>query len=80
MKNHYRLIAVDLTRRKELDADPKATEQIEIVGQLKKLDADDIALDAGDDQSMCAVTVLEKLKKQNENFPKENFLKEVYQY
>ena len=58
MKNHYRLIAVDLTRRKELDADPKATEQIEIVGQLKK-------------------KFLLKLKLK---FPKENFLKEVYQY
>ena len=35
-KNHYRLIAVDLSRQKELDADPKAIQQIEFVGQLKK--------------------------------------------
>ena len=33
IKNHYRLIAVDLSRQKELDADPKAIQQIEFVGQ-----------------------------------------------
>ena len=32
IKNHYRLIAVDLSRQKELDADPKAIQQIEFVG------------------------------------------------
>ena len=32
IKNHYRLIAVDLSRQKELDADPKAIQQIELVG------------------------------------------------
>ena len=35
IKNIYRLIAVDLSRQKELDADPKAIEQIEFVGKLK---------------------------------------------
>ena len=35
IKNHYRLMAVDLSRKKELDADPEAIEQIEFVGQLK---------------------------------------------
>ena len=39
IKNHYRLIAVDLSRQKELDADPKAIQQIEFVGQLKTPDA-----------------------------------------
>ena len=33
IKNHYRLIAVDLSRPKELDADPKAIQEIEFVGQ-----------------------------------------------
>ena len=33
IKNHYRLIAVDLSRQKELDADPKAIQKIELVGQ-----------------------------------------------
>ena len=41
MKNHYRLIVIDLSRQKELDADPKAIHQIEFVGQWKKLDATD---------------------------------------
>ena len=36
-KNHYRLIAVDLSRQKELHADPQAIQQMEFVGQLKKL-------------------------------------------
>ena len=36
IKNHYILIAVDLIREKELDANPKAIQQIEFVGQLKK--------------------------------------------
>ena len=33
IKNHYRLIAVDLSRQKEVDADPKAIQQIKFVGQ-----------------------------------------------
>ena len=31
VKNHYRLIAVDLSRHKELDADFKAIQQVEFV-------------------------------------------------
>ena len=34
VKKNYRLIAVDLSRQKELDADPKAIQQIELVIQL----------------------------------------------
>ena len=30
-------MAVDLRRQKELDSDPKAIQQIQFVGQLKKL-------------------------------------------
>ena len=37
IKNHYRLIAADLSRQTELDADPKAIQKIEIDGQLRKL-------------------------------------------
>ena len=33
-KNHYKLIATDLSRQKNLDADPNAIQQIEFVGQL----------------------------------------------
>ena len=61
-KNHYRLIAVDLCRQKELDADPKAIQQIEFVRQLEKLDDNDNAKDAGNDQSMFFPTILEKTK------------------
>ena len=34
IKNHYRLIAVDLSRQNELDADPKVIQEIEFVRQL----------------------------------------------
>ena len=36
IKNHYRLVEVDLSRQKKLHADPKAIQQKEFVGQLKK--------------------------------------------
>ena len=42
-KNHYILTTDDLSRQRELDADPKAIQQIEFVGKLKKLDVDDDA-------------------------------------
>ena len=34
-KDHYQLIAVDLSKQKELDADPRAIQQIELYGMLK---------------------------------------------
>ena len=34
-KNHYRIIAVDLSRKKELDADTKAIQHLEFDGKLK---------------------------------------------
>ena len=34
-KYHYQLIAVDLSKQKELDADSKAIQQIEFYGMLK---------------------------------------------
>ena len=34
-KDHYQLIAVDLSKQKELDADPRATQQIEFHGILQ---------------------------------------------
>ena len=55
-KNYYRLIAVDLSRQKELDAAPKAIEQIEFFRQLKKLDASNDNV-----ESMFFLTILEKL-------------------
>ena len=35
IKNHYRLIAVNLSRQKELDTDSEAIQKMEFVGQLK---------------------------------------------
>ena len=52
IKNHYRLIAVDLSRQKQLHADLKAIQQIELVGQLKKLDDNDSATDDSSYQSI----------------------------
>ena len=37
MKNHCILIAVNLSRQKDLDADPKAIQQIDFLGQLKNI-------------------------------------------
>ena len=34
-KDHYQLIAVDLSKQKELDADPKDNQQIEFYGKLR---------------------------------------------
>ena len=47
-KDHYQLIAVDLSKQKELDADPRAIQQIEFFGKL------------GTNSQVC--TVLEKSK------------------
>ena len=52
MQNHYRLIAVDLSRQK-IDADLKAIQQIDIVGQL---------IDADRTQSIFILKILEKVK------------------
>ena len=57
IKNHYRLIVINLSRQKELDTDSKAIQQIEFVGQLKKLNADN-----NNDESMSVLTILEKIK------------------
>ena len=35
LKNHYKLIAVDLSKQRELDADPRAIQQIEFYGLIK---------------------------------------------
>ena len=35
VRDHYRLIAIDLSKQKELDDDLKAIQQIEFIRQLK---------------------------------------------
>ena len=57
IKNHYRLITVDLSRLKELDADPKAIQQIEFVGKLKNPDDAIVA-----NESPFVLTILENVK------------------
>ena len=52
IKNHYRLIAADLSIQRELDTNSKVIQQIELVEQLEKLDAEENAIDKGKDQSM----------------------------
>ena len=56
IKNNYRLRAVDLSRQIELDADPKAIQQIKLVSQLK--DIDGINTDGA--ESMFILRILEK--------------------
>ena len=62
IKNPYGLKPVDLNRQKELCSDLKAIQQIECVGQLKKLDDNDNARDAGNDQFLFILAILEKIK------------------
>ena len=63
IKNYYRLKAADLSRQKDLDADPKAIEQIEFIGQLKNPDNAIIAI-----ESMFVLTILEKIKERKLKF------------
>ena len=63
IKNHYRLIAADLSIQRELDTNSKVIQQIELVEQLEKLDAEENAIDKGKDQSMFLLRMQEKIKK-----------------
>ena len=58
VKNHYRLIAIDLGGQKESDSDTKATQQVKFVGQLKNVDV----VNADGIQSMFVLPILEKIK------------------
>ena len=51
------LIAIDLSRQKELDADSKAIQQMGFIRQLKKLDNTNT-----NDESMFTLTILENIK------------------
>ena len=62
IRNLYRLIEVDLSRQKELDADTKAIQQIEFLRQLKNLNNDYNATNADGTQSVLILTILEKFK------------------
>ena len=62
IKNNYRLIAVDLSQQKELDADPKAIQQTEFVEQLKNVDG----INADGAESMFVLIILEKNHRRKE--------------
>ena len=68
IKNHYRLIEIDLSRQKELDADPKAIQQIEFVKQSKNEDG----INAGGMQSMFILMIIEKIKETRLKLPQGN--------
>ena len=55
--NLYKLIAVDLSRQKELDADPKSIKEEKYVRQLEKLDSNFNAADAGNDQHIFVLKI-----------------------
>ena len=50
IKDYYRQLVVDLSRQKELDADPKTIQHVELVGQLKNATN---VIDDDDDESVC---------------------------
>ena len=61
IKNYYRLVAIDLSRQKELLAYSKAKKWIEFVGQLR----DDVAVNDTDKELKTVLATLEKSGKQN---------------
>ena len=63
VKNHFRLIAVDLSWQKESDTDPKPIQYIEFLGQLKRLDDNDNGTDTGNDQTKFLLKILGKIRK-----------------
>ena len=67
IKKHYRLIAIELTRQKVLDTNPKAIQQIEFVGLLKNPDNEIVA-----NESMFALKILEKIKEKRLTFFRES--------
>ena len=58
IKNHYRLIPDDLIGQKELNADLKLNQHIELVAQFKYVDG----LNADSAESMFLLTASEKIK------------------
>ena len=57
VRDHYRLIAIDLSKQKELDDDLKAIQQIEFIRQLKNSEDEVFA-----NESIFFIKILEKTK------------------
>ena len=64
VKNHYRSIAVDLSKQKELVVDPKSIRQIEFVEYLKNVDG----INADGEEPMFVLTILGKIKQKRLEF------------
>ena len=62
IKYHYRLIAIDLSRQKQSDADSYEIQQIEFVGQLKNIGANGTTTVADGTQNMFILKIIEKIK------------------
>ena len=61
-------MAVDFSLQK----DSRVMQEMKFLGQLKKLDANDNATDAGTDQNMFFLTILEKIKRTRLNISRGN--------
>ena len=57
VRDHYRLIAIDLSKQKEFDDDLKAIQQIEFIRQLKNSEDEVFA-----NESIFFIKILEKTK------------------
>ena len=63
IKNHYKLIAVDLSRQKNWMLIRKQSGKQNLLDQtIKKSDDNGNAIDAGNNQSMFDLTIFEKIK------------------
>ena len=58
IENNYKLIAVNLSRQKELDTDPKAIQKIEFIGQLRSTNG----VNTDSTQSIFILLIFEKIK------------------
>ena len=72
IKNFYRLVAADLSRKAELDTDPKAIQRIEFIGQLQNEDG----INTDRRQSMVVLKILEKTVEMKSNLG----IKELQRY
>ena len=66
IKNHYRLIAVDLSIQKELES--KVIQQTEFVRQFENVDNNYNVIDANGTQCMFSLMILEKIKENRLKF------------
>ena len=72
IKNFYRLVAADLSRKTELDTDQKAIQRIEFIGQLQNEDG----INTDRRQSMVVLKILEKTVEMKSNLG----IKELQRY